>query len=67
MGKSIPPGLALPTTPTSFADEKTVLIDTVWLPYDREFVANLKHEIDLRSIDYIVINHGEIDHSGALP
>ncbi len=23
-------------------DEKTVLIDTVWLPYDNEFVAKLK-------------------------
>ena len=47
-------------------DEKTVLIDTVWLPFDKEFVANLKDEIDLKEIDYIVINHAEIDHSGAL-
>ena len=23
-------------------DEKNILIDTVWLPYDREFVSNLK-------------------------
>jgi len=48
-------------------DEKTVLIDTVWKPYDEEFVENLKKEIDLNKIDYIIINHGEIDHSGALP
>ncbi len=47
-------------------DEKTVLIDTVWLPYDREFVSNLKKEIDLKKIDYIIIQHGEVDHSGAL-
>lgn len=47
-------------------DEKTVLIDTVWLPHDKEFVANLKKEIDLNKIDYIIINHGEVDHSGAL-
>ena len=47
-------------------DEKTVLIDTVWLPYDREFVSNLKKEIDLQKIDYIIIQHGEVDHSGAL-
>lgn len=47
-------------------DEKTVLIDTVWLPYDREFVKNLKKEIDLKKIDYIIIQHGEVDHSGAL-
>lgn len=48
-------------------DKKTVLIDTVWLPYDKEFVNKLKQEIDLKSIDYIVMNHNEIDHSGALP
>ena len=28
-------------------DKKTVLIDTVWLPYDKEFVSHLKQEIDL--------------------
>ena len=48
-------------------DEKTVLIDTVWLPFAKEFVDELKKEIDLKEIDYIIINHGEIDHSGALP
>lgn len=47
-------------------DEKTVLIDTIWKPYAKEFVENLKKEIDLKDIDYIIINHGEIDHSGAL-
>lgn len=47
-------------------DEKIVLIDTVWLPYDREFVNDLKKEVDLNKIDYIVIQHGEVDHSGAL-
>jgi flavorubredoxin len=48
-------------------DEKTVLIDTVWQPYDKEFVSRLKQEIDLKNIDYIIANHSEIDHSGALP
>ncbi len=48
-------------------DEKTVLIDTVWLPFDKQFIENLKQEIDLKEIDYIVMNHSEIDHSGALP
>ncbi len=47
-------------------EEKTVLIDTVWKPHEDYFVENLKKEIDLSSIDYIVVNHGEIDHSGAL-
>ncbi len=48
-------------------DEKTALIDTVWLPFDKEFVSRLKEEIDLKEIDYIVMNHNEVDHSGALP
>ncbi len=48
-------------------DEKTALIDTVWQPFDKEFVTRLKQEIDLKKIDYIIMNHNEIDHSGALP
>lgn len=48
-------------------DKKTVLIDTVWQPFDKEFVSRLKNEIDLNKIDYIIANHNEIDHSGALP
>ncbi|MHB8072952.1 anaerobic nitric oxide reductase flavorubredoxin [Desulfosporosinus fructosivorans] len=48
-------------------DEKVALIDCVWGPFAKEFVANLKKEIDLNSIDYIIANHGEPDHSGALP
>ena len=48
-------------------EEKTVLIDTVWAPFAKEFVDNLSNEIDLDSIDYIIANHGEVDHSGALP
>ena len=47
-------------------DEKNVLIDTVWLPYTKEFIDNLQKEIELDEIDYIIINHGEVDHSGAL-
>lgn len=48
-------------------EEKTVLIDTVWMPFADEFVDNLQKEIDLNKIDYIVVNHGEVDHSGSLP
>ncbi|SDZ10807.1 Flavorubredoxin [Proteiniborus ethanoligenes] len=48
-------------------DKKTVLIDTVWQPFTKEFIDNLKKEIDLNQIDYIIANHAEIDHSGALP
>ena len=48
-------------------EEKTVLIDTIWTPHRFEFVENLKKEIDLEKIDFIVANHGECDHSGSLP
>lgn len=48
-------------------EEKTVLIDTVWKPHADEFVENLSREVDLAKIDYIIVNHGEVDHSGALP
>jgi anaerobic nitric oxide reductase flavorubredoxin len=48
-------------------DEKNVLIDTVWAPFAKEFVDELEKVIDLKTIDLIVANHGEVDHSGALP
>lgn len=48
-------------------EEKTVLIDTVWLPYAEEFVENLDRHVGLDNIDYLIANHGEVDHSGALP
>ncbi|MCK5156984.1 MAG: anaerobic nitric oxide reductase flavorubredoxin [Spirochaetales bacterium] len=48
-------------------EEKNVLIDTVWKPYAKEYVENLKKEIDLNKIDFMVVNHAEIDHSGSLP
>ena len=48
-------------------EEKVALIDTVWGPFAREFVENLAREIDLRQIDYVIANHAENDHSGALP
>ena len=47
-------------------EEKTVLIDTIWTPHRFDFVENLKKEIDLHKIDFIVANHGECDHSGSL-
>ncbi len=48
-------------------EEKTVLIDTVWKPHSTEFIDNLASEIDLNKIDFIIANHGEVDHSGSLP
>jgi anaerobic nitric oxide reductase flavorubredoxin len=36
-----------------------VLIDTVDHKFSREFVQNLRSEIDLAAIDYIIINHAK--------
>jgi flavorubredoxin len=48
-------------------DEKTVLVDTVWGPYQDEFLANVAALVDPAKIDIVVVNHSEPDHSGALP
>lgn len=48
-------------------EEKIALIDTVWETFSNQFVENLANEIALNKIDYIIMNHGEKDHSGALP
>ncbi len=48
-------------------EEKVALIDTVWGPFAKEYVENLKKTIDLQDIDYVLALHGENDHSGALP
>jgi flavorubredoxin len=47
-------------------DKKNVLIDTAWTPYAHEYVDNLAKEINLDDIDFVVANHSEADHSGAL-
>lgn len=47
-------------------DEKTVLVDTVWSPFKKEFVENLEKDVGLENIDFIVANHSEPDHGGSL-
>ncbi len=47
-------------------DEKTALVDTVWGPYASEMIDNIEEITDIRNIDYVVANHAEVDHSGAL-
>jgi flavorubredoxin len=48
-------------------DNKIALIDTIWGKFSGEFVENLKKEISLDEIDFVIINHAEPDHSGSLP
>jgi flavorubredoxin len=47
--------------------EKPTIIDTVDLMYGKEYMDNLIKLIDPEEIQYIVINHVEPDHAGALP
>ena len=47
-------------------EARTVLIDSVWEPFASEFMMNLPKEVDLKKIDAVVVNHAEIDHSGAM-
>lgn len=46
--------------------EKPTVIDTVDMMYGREFVENLSKLTNLEKIKYIVVNHTEPDHSGAM-
>jgi flavorubredoxin len=48
-------------------EDKVALIDTVWAPFAKEYAGDLTKTISLDKIDYIIANHAEIDHSGALP
>jgi flavorubredoxin len=46
--------------------EKVALIDTVYDKMENELIKNLK-ELDVEKIDYVISNHAEGDHSGAIP
>ncbi|MFA5629606.1 MAG: MBL fold metallo-hydrolase [Dehalococcoidales bacterium] len=48
-------------------DEKVVLVDTVWTPFQDQLIENIREIIDPEKIDIVVANHAEIDHSGGLP
>ncbi len=48
-------------------DEKITLIDTVKNPHFDEMLANIKQVVDPEKIDYLVVSHVEMDHSGSVP
>jgi len=48
-------------------DEKVTLFDTVKSGFRDEMVHKIRQIIDPEQIDYIVVDHVELDHSGSLP
>ena len=47
--------------------DKTVLIDTVKRPYFEYYLDKIKHICDPAEIDYLIMDHIEMDHSGSFP
>ncbi len=47
-------------------DEKTVLMDTADPSIRSQFLENVQHVLNGRSLDYLVINHMEPDHCSAI-
>jgi flavorubredoxin len=48
-------------------DEKTALVDTVKHTFSSELLRNICGIVDPEKIDYIIVNHVEMDHSSSLP
>jgi len=44
--------------------DKKVIIDTVKEKFYEDYIAKIKSVVDLKEIEYIIVNHTEPDHSG---
>jgi Uncharacterized flavoproteins len=47
-------------------DEKVAIIDTVKTGYFKSYHKNLEEVLKGKKVDYIIVNHTELDHSGSL-
>jgi flavorubredoxin len=47
--------------------EKTALVDTVKAGFFPEMLSRIESIMDPADIDYLIVNHAEMDHSGAIP
>ncbi|MCM8789466.1 MAG: MBL fold metallo-hydrolase [Candidatus Omnitrophica bacterium] len=48
-------------------DEQVTLVDTVMRGFDDELIENIRQVVAPEKISNIIVNHVEVDHSGALP
>ena len=48
-------------------DEKIALVDTVYGPFAGELIEKIRAIVPPEKIDYVIANHVETDHSGAMP
>ena len=49
------------------SDDKTALVDTVKSTFSNELIENISELTSFEKIDYIIVNHVEMDHSSSLP
>lgn len=47
--------------------EKRALVDTVNPGFEAELLSKVEASLDGRALDYVVMNHAEPDHAGAIP
>ena len=48
-------------------DDKIALVDTVYGPFTNELIEKIRDIVPPEKIDYVIVNHVETDHSGAMP
>jgi flavorubredoxin len=48
-------------------DEKTALFDSVKASFGGQMLCRVAHLVKPEDVDYLIVNHVEMDHSGALP
>ncbi len=48
-------------------DDNVALVDTVAPGFEEEMLSRIAEVVDPARIRYLIANHGEIDHSGAIP
>jgi len=47
-------------------DEKTALVDTVKYPFKNSLADNIRQVTSIENLDYVIVNHIEMDHSSSL-